>query len=293
MSARLVAVSRTFFLLFGAAALWGLPGALTAQDARIRSAMSAAAAAIASDATIMDWDMTVLREGSAHWTCLPDMPDTATKDPMCLDEPWLEWLHAYMNQSTPDIDRVGFGYMLQPPGAGNSNLDPYHQGQTATNEWIETEPPHVMMVVPDEAMLEGLPTSPDQGGPWVMWRGTPLVHVMIPTVPQPAPGGVVVFSQNKCANENLPEIQRSMEEVFGPVLDRMVTEGALTGWGVLTHGWGDDWNWNIWYAAESHAAFVEGWDTYVSRLSEEHPGWFQSFVPLCTDHKDNIYTVGR
>lgn len=36
------------------------------------------------------------------------------------------------------------------------------------------------MLVPDPAWLEGLPTSPG-AGPWVMWRDTPYVHVMIPT----------------------------------------------------------------------------------------------------------------
>ncbi|NIX25335.1 MAG: hypothetical protein GWN07_38280, partial [Actinobacteria bacterium] len=45
------------------------------KDKKIHSAMSAAPASIAEDATIMDWDMTVLREGSNGWTCLPDRPD--------------------------------------------------------------------------------------------------------------------------------------------------------------------------------------------------------------------------
>jgi hypothetical protein len=29
-------------------------------------------------------------------------------------------------------------------------------------------------------MLQGLPVTPDSGGPWVMWRDTPYVHVMVP-----------------------------------------------------------------------------------------------------------------
>lgn len=167
-----------------------LPATLQAQEARIRSATSSAPAEIADEATVMDWDMSVLREGTNGWTCLPDNPQSPSMDPMCLDAPWMEWVHAYMNQSAVEIDRIGFGYMLQPPAAGNSNVDPYSQGPTATNEWIETEPPHVMMIVPDEAMLEGLPTHPDSAaGPWVMWRGTPYVHVMIPTVPNTGSGG--------------------------------------------------------------------------------------------------------
>lgn len=187
----LPAATGTFALASAlAVVLATLPITLEAQEAKIQSAMSSAPASVATDATVMDWGMTVLREGSNGWTCLPDNPDTPGVDPMCLDEPWLEWIHGFMNQTDVRIDRIGFGYMLQPPEAGTSNLDPYAEGPTATNEWLETGTPHIMMIVPDEAMLEGLPTHPDHAaGPWVMWRGTPYVHVMIPTVPNTGSGG--------------------------------------------------------------------------------------------------------
>lgn len=73
--------------------------------------------------------------------------------------------------------------MLQG-GSPESNVDPYAEGPTEDNEWLDEGVPHVMMIVPDPAMLEGLPTHP-RGGPWVMWRGTPYVHVMIPAPKQP------------------------------------------------------------------------------------------------------------
>ncbi len=40
-------------------------------EAKMARAMSAAPASISSDATIVDTDGTVLREGSNGWTCLP------------------------------------------------------------------------------------------------------------------------------------------------------------------------------------------------------------------------------
>jgi hypothetical protein len=40
--------------------------------------------------------------------------------------------------------------------------------------------PHLMILVPDSRMLEGLPVTPDSDGPWVMWRNTPYVHIMVP-----------------------------------------------------------------------------------------------------------------
>lgn len=146
----------------------------------VENAMSAAPPAISAEATIMSLDGAVLREGSNGWTCLPDMPDREGNSPMCLDDQWMKFLEAWQNQTAPSYDRAGFGYMLQG-GAPESNVDPYAEGPTEDNEWMdEPGPPHIMLVVPDPSILEGLPTDPDNGGPWVMWKDTPLAHVMIP-----------------------------------------------------------------------------------------------------------------
>lgn len=154
------------------------------QDAKMKTmhdAMSAAPMRIAHDATIKNWDGTVLREGSNGWVCYPDMPETPGHDPMCLDRPWQEWLAALMAERAPRVERMGFGYMLAGGSAG-SNLVPMAPEPTPDNEWLEQEVPHLMIIVPDAAQLAGLPTHPDQadGGPWVMWRGTPYAHIMVP-----------------------------------------------------------------------------------------------------------------
>ncbi len=162
--------------------LLALPTALAGQATsaeKIASAVSSAPASITDHATIVDWDQTVLREGSNDWTCLPDMPGTPGNDPMCLDEPWTKWAHAYMNKTEPDYSRMGFGYMLTGDSPA-SNTDPYAAGPTPDNEWLPEGVPHLMIVVPDTTWLQGLPTHPMQGGPWVMWRGTPYVHIMVP-----------------------------------------------------------------------------------------------------------------
>ncbi|NIP78509.1 MAG: hypothetical protein GWM90_04630 [Gemmatimonadetes bacterium] len=156
-----------------------LPALAAAQtrDQMVAEALSAAPATVAVHATVMDWEQNVLREGTNGWTCFPSPPSIGNA-PMCFDEPWLEWAHAWMNQQPVAVDRVGVSYMLQGDD-GSSNTDPFAEGPTADNHWV-VEGPHIMVIVPDVAALEGLPTDPSAGGPYVMWKGTPYAHVMIP-----------------------------------------------------------------------------------------------------------------
>jgi hypothetical protein len=174
---RHAAIAATFVLLISAPAQGQDAEALT------RNAMSAAPHSVAKDATIMDGDMNVLRPGTNGWVCMPDAPAIQNNSPMCLDEPWLGFVDALMNQRQPHVTRIGIGYMLQDD-MPVSNLDPYAEGPTADNQWIENSGPHVMIIVPNAAMLEGLSTDPNNGGPWVMWKGTPYAHIMIPAPKQ-------------------------------------------------------------------------------------------------------------
>jgi hypothetical protein len=103
--------------------------------------------------------------------------------PMCLDANWREVIDALMNRRDPAFSGVGFSYMLQGD-MPVSNTDPYATGPTADNEWIAEGGPHIMVVFSDPAMLDGISTDPNNGGPFVMWKGTPYAHVMIPTEPR-------------------------------------------------------------------------------------------------------------
>jgi hypothetical protein len=51
--------------------------------------------------------------------------------------------------------------------------------------WI-AEGPHIMVLLPDPAQLDALPTDPNPGGPYVMWKGTPYAHIMVPVGERPA-----------------------------------------------------------------------------------------------------------
>ncbi|MDP2528471.1 MAG: hypothetical protein Q8W51_01880 [Candidatus Palauibacterales bacterium] len=154
------------------------------RDGMIRSAVSAAPDEVSRSATVRDWQGNVLREGTNGWTCLPDMADQPGDSPMCLDPVWMAWVDAWQNKKPFQADRVGFGYMLQGDFP-TSNTDPYARESTPDNQWIENGGPHVMILVPDAIALEGLPRTPHGQGPYVMWEGTPYVHIMLPVPRKP------------------------------------------------------------------------------------------------------------
>ncbi|MEE9577278.1 MAG: hypothetical protein V3W35_07685, partial [Gemmatimonadota bacterium] len=89
------------------------------------------------------------------------------------------FLHAYINQTEPAYSEIGFAYMLQGD-TPVSNSDPYATEPTGPEDWVTDIGPHLMMLVPDAALLESIPTDHLNGGPWIMWAGTPYAHIMIP-----------------------------------------------------------------------------------------------------------------
>ena len=54
-----------------------------------------------------------------------------------------------------------------------------------------------MVVVPDPAQLNSLPTDPHNGGPWVMWKGTKYAHIMVPIAPVPKKAVATPSSETK------------------------------------------------------------------------------------------------
>jgi hypothetical protein len=149
----------------------------------VASAESAAPASIAHNASIATMDgagtMTMVRNGTNGWTCLPDSPATPGPDPMCVDANAMKWADAWIHHKTPPEGATGLMYMLEG-GTDASNTDPYATKPSEQNNWVKTGP-HVM-VVGSKEILAGYPTDakPDTSGPYVMWAGTPYAHLMVP-----------------------------------------------------------------------------------------------------------------
>jgi len=171
-----------FLFLFLATCQLSAPESTQAQSetqALIDDALRAAPVAITEGAKIMDWDGNVLQDGDNGWTCYPTPPHVkGATSPMCLDRVWVKWADAWMNKKEFKTTEVGISYMLAGD-AGASNIDPWASEETPDNEWVVTGP-HLMILAPDESMFAGIPHDPSGGGPYVMWRDTPYVHIMVP-----------------------------------------------------------------------------------------------------------------
>lgn len=159
------------------------------KQATIREALSAAPADIAKNATVKDWDGNVLKQGTGAYTCFPAPPSMKGVGPMCLDAVWQSWSQAWMQKKDVNITGVGIAYMLQGDG-GVSNIDPYATAKTPDNQWVVSGP-HTMVLVPDKSALDAMPTDPNNGGPFVMWKGTPYAHIMVPIGKKPAGGAAM------------------------------------------------------------------------------------------------------
>jgi hypothetical protein len=154
------------------------PEVFSSSADKIANAMSAGPAAIAEEATILDYpeewpgnwpeevapELIEIRAGSNGWTCIVDIPDTPGNDPMCLNDVYLESLLAQRNLEDSPSTGVGFGYMLQGGGPIGS-------------------PPHMMVFVPESnGSFDVFATEPGPQ-PWIMFPETSHQHLMV-TLPR-------------------------------------------------------------------------------------------------------------
>lgn len=142
----------------------------------ISSAESAGPSSVTTNATIKAPDGTVLREGSNSYTCYPQQDIIG---PMCNEAVWDELIAAMLGKKDFKPNKFSVSYMLAGEGSaiGVSNSDPYATDPDSSVDWVK-EGPHLMIVVPDRAMLEGLSTNPNDPV-YVMWKDTPYAHIMV------------------------------------------------------------------------------------------------------------------
>jgi hypothetical protein len=154
------------------------------KEAKIEEAMGAAPETVAKNATIFDYPESAtaqpveLQKGTNDWSCFPDYPGSPGKDPMCVDKQGMVWLQAYTSQQSPSLAQAGLAYMLAG-GSDASNTDPFATGPAEGNDWV-TSPAHTMVFPVGKLDQSVYSTDPKNGGPWIMWAGTPYEHLMVP-----------------------------------------------------------------------------------------------------------------
>ena len=84
-----------------------------------------------------------------------------------------------MNKTKPSYNQVGVAYMLAGD-AEVSNSDPFASKKTTDADWVTGLKAHLMILVPNFKSLDSVPNEWRDGGPWIMWNGTPYEHLMIP-----------------------------------------------------------------------------------------------------------------
>lgn len=168
----------TAILAISLASAATLANAESAEE-KIARSMTAAPSDISDNATVMDVDGTLLREGTNGWTCFPGVGlIPGDMHPMCNDAVWMKWMAAAASGAAFSTDVIGVSYML----AGDAMVNNDNPMATDPNDggvWVQ-EGPHIMMLFPDMDMIRDMPRNPYVGGPYVMWGDTPLVHVMVP-----------------------------------------------------------------------------------------------------------------
>ena len=143
---------------------------------------------IGNFATVISASGEVLREGSNGWTCLPfiAMPKMGFKTkneaaPACADQNAMAWANAYLSQTEPKLENDGWIWMLHGD-TGVDNFRPYSEGDeknTDPKDWIYSGA-HLMLMPKDPSSLGSQTTDFTTGAPYVMMKGTPYVHLMIP-----------------------------------------------------------------------------------------------------------------
>ena len=102
---------------------------------------------------------------------------------------------------------------------------------------------------------------------------------------------LLVVSFQKIKMADIGTSNKLINEKFAPILNSLVDDKMLLGWGLFNHTWGDEWNVNVWYTVKDMAAFDKFWEEYMKRTSEKQPDAWKEMRGYIMEHKDNIYTI--
>jgi hypothetical protein len=162
------------------------------KDEQVKLALSAAPEHIAKNAAVAAPDesgkMVQLKEGKNQFTCVPDLPGTPKADPICMDPNAKAWADSMIkNDPKPANKEPGIAYMAR--GGQHWEKDGKVIMKQEPGAKLVDEPPHWMILWAFDPKTEGMPTTPNPGGAYLMFEGTPYAHLMIYQDPKKLPPG--------------------------------------------------------------------------------------------------------
>jgi hypothetical protein len=119
----------------------------------------------------------ILYPGTNGLTCtvLPD----GSSAPFCGDANAWQWMvDALSGKPKPTNTGAGVAYMAQGGWHFETPDGTIVMAPGESTKAVQ-EPPHWMLLWPVSAKVSGLPTTPNPGGVYVMFDGTPYAHLMI------------------------------------------------------------------------------------------------------------------
>jgi hypothetical protein len=153
-------------------------------EEKIASIAGAGPSVITDDASVLDWPAepgakpVQLREGTNGWVCRPDDPITPVLDSRCFHPSYLKLLGVAFGPDREAANSFGVAYMLNGGNAAD-NDDPAVITPTVGTEW-QQDPPHLMITSPTMWDMSVVTNDHHNGGPWIMFHGSPAEHMMVP-----------------------------------------------------------------------------------------------------------------
>jgi hypothetical protein len=145
---------------------------------KIRRALLSGPDCVTREATVAEMDaygnLTVLRQGTNKWVCIPGNQNIIGAADMCADPMGMQWMmDCHARKPKPTNSAPGLIYMLNG-ATQHSYTDPFDRTSPAIPIG-----PHWMILWPFDATAAGLPAVMRDGGTLVMFAGTPYAHLHI------------------------------------------------------------------------------------------------------------------
>ena len=104
---------------------------------------------------------------------------------------------------------------------------------------------------------------------------------------------MIVMRYFQCDMGDVGDAVAVLNGTWRSIMNDLQEEGMIQGYGILTHGWGDEWNLMDWFAVESMHTWHLAWSEALQRMNAADPDGegYATFVDACESHKDNMWQI--